>query len=219
MNSHKMKPKGTPMKKTAISFTTLLAAFFLVPLSAQQRPQPRPPGQAEATAANMINIRGVSMDSVFTPEYSYNLRGQSTRRDGRASWLQVSMEFDTAPNWIDEMTFTFYVVLRGNARDLPEGSPEVNMFSGSVTYMNVKQGRHTATMFLDPNTFERYGSPEGLAVTVQIDGNAAGGRVEPQRTAESRWWTTQTPLPISLMRRDETPFVFVEIEQNPTIKP
>ena len=203
------------MKRTALSTIGLAAALIVSVMAGnafgQQAPAP--------DASNLINIRGVAHMSTFTPDFSYNLRGQSTRRDGRAGWLQVAAEFESAPAWIDELTVTFYVVLRGNPRNIPEGQNPVNMFTGSVTYMNVKQGRHMANMFLDPNTFERYGTPEAVAVVFEVDGRQAGGKVEPQRTAESRWWTTQTPLPIALLRRDQTPFSLVEIEQNLTIKP
>lgn len=196
-----------------LAFATL--AFISI---ATVRAQPAAPA-APIDPATLINIRGARFDSVFTPEFSYSLRGRSTTRDGRRQWLQVSTEFDTAPEWMDEVTLTFYVVLRADPRNLAEGANPNNMFTGTVTYVNVKRGRHIATMFLDPNTFERFGVPQAVAVQFNIAGRQAGGEVQPRSTQESRWWTTMTPNGMPLLNRDETPFSLVEIELSNTVKP
>jgi hypothetical protein len=171
---------------------------------------------APPTAASLINIRNVQATSVKSPEYSVSVSGMSTKRDGRQNWMMVSAEYDILPPWTDEVTFTFYVVLEAKAGDLKARSELKNMFTGTVTYMNVKRGRHMATMFLDPNTFERYGRPIAVSVVVNVEGQAAGGAANP--TTQTAWWTTQTPIAIPLLRRDESPFRFVEIEAHNTIK-
>lgn len=204
------------MRKAAFYFTLLTGVFSL---AAHGQRQAEPPASPAFPAANMINLRSVDASGVRTPEIAFRVQG-STVRDGRREWLQVSAEFDTAPNWIDEMTVSFYVVLRANPSDLAEGANPVNMFSGNTTYVNVKQSRRqSVSMFLDPNTFERFGSVEAVAVLINIDGRPAAARVEPQRTAASRWWETQQPNAIPLLRRDQTPWSVVEIEQNLTIRP
>ena len=176
--------------------------------------------EAAATdPSTFISIRGVRFDSVPTPNFQYNVRGVSTRNDGRRDWLQLSTEFDLDRPWLDELTITYFVVLTADERNFPQGTPLVNMFTGSVTYQNVKRGRHNSAMFLDPNTFERFGRPSAVAVVYNVGGRPAGGDVRPQTTAESRWWTTQTPHSISLLNRSETPWALVEIEQFNTIKP
>lgn len=205
----------TKMKSSARHAFTILALLSFASVRAQQ--VPAAPGGVDPST--LINVRGVRFDPIFTPDFSYNLRGRSTQRDGRRQWLQVSSEFDTSPEWMDEITLTFYVVLQANPRNLAEGANPNNMFTGTVTYMNVKRGRHTATMFLDPNTFERFGTPQAVAVVYNVGGRQAGGDVQPRNTQESRWWTTMTPNSISLMNRNETPFALVEIEQFNTIKP
>lgn len=203
------------MRKTV---STAIAAIALTLFATAPAQVPGAPA-AGPDPSTLINVRGVRFDSIFTPEFSFSLRGQSTQRDGRRQWLQVSSEFDTSPEWMDEVTLTFYVVLRADPRNFPEGAPPVNMFTGTVTYINVRRGRHTATMFLDPNTFERFGTPQAVAVVYNIGGRQAGGDVQPRNTQESRWWTTQTPHGIPLLNRSETPFALVEIERNLTIQP
>ncbi len=190
-------------------------SVFVISLFASALVHAQAPATPPATA--LVNIRSVQGAPVKTPEYSVGVSGMSTKRDGRQNWLMVSAEYDIIPAWSDEITFTFYVVLEAKAGDLKPGSPEKNMFTGTVTYMNVKRGRHMATMFLDPNTFERYGRPIAVAVVANLEGQPAGGAANP--STQTAWWSSQTPVAIPLLRRDESPFRFVEIEAHNTIKP
>jgi hypothetical protein len=175
------------------------------------------PAVTAPPAAQLLRVESVDAGSVVTPQYDVNVRGMSTQRDGRRSWLMVVSEYKTAPEWIDEVTVTFYVALRGDPEDLPEGAKPVNLFSGTVTYMNVKKGDHQATMFLDPNTFERFGEVEAVAVVINVDGQLAGGMADPRTTV--KWWERETPNAIPLLKRNESPWALIEMEQHETIKP
>jgi hypothetical protein len=190
---------------------SLLALSVSFSLSAQEEGRRDP--------STFINVRSVRFDSVATPDFQYNVRGVSTRRDGRQDWLQLTTEYDQDLPWLDELTITFYVVLTANERNFPQGAPLTNMFTGTVTYQNIRRGRHRSAMFLDHNTFERFGRPTAVAVVYNVQGQSAGGDVQPARTAESRWWTTQTPHSIPLLNRSQTPWALIEIEQFQTIKP
>lgn len=207
--------EGDNYMNTAARHTFALMAFLSL---ATLRAQPAAP-VGGVDPATLINIRGVRFDTVFTPEFSFNQRGMSTQRDGRRQWLRVSSEFETAPEWMDEVTVTFYVVLRANPGNIPEGANPNNLFTGTVTYVNVRRGRHNTTMFLDPNTSDRFGTPQAVAVVYNVGGRPAGGDVQPRSTQESRWWTTMTPNAMPLLNRSETPFALVEIEQFNTVKP
>ena len=159
-------------------------------------------------------------EGVGTPDYDYQVRG-SSRSDGRREWLVLTCEYDLAAEWTDEIRFNYYVVLEGRPDDLPEGAEPRNLFAGNVSYVHVKRGQHQSTMFLDPNTFERYGSKDivATAVVVEINGEEAGTIVEPASSAQSGWWKAKSPLSTPLLRRDESPWKFVEIEAHNTIKP
>lgn len=193
-------------------FLMSMSALLLQPGALAQEAGARDP-------STFISVRSVRFDAISTPDFQYNVRGVSTRRDGRRDWLQLSTEFDQDLPWLDELTITYYVVLNADERNFPTGAPLVNMFTGSVTYQNIRRGRHRSTMFLDPNTLERFGRPSAVAVVYNVQGRPAGGSVQPQATAESRWWTTQTPHSIRLLNRSETPWALIEIEQFQTIKP
>ena len=201
------------MQRSAKRLSVFLSAILAGAWVCAQAPAPAAP------AVSPITIGSVQATPVKTPEYGVSVSGMSTKRDGRQNWLMVSCEFDSAAPWQDEVTFTFYVALEARSADLKSGAPVKNVFSGSVTYMNVKHGRHQATMFLDHNTFERYGKVFAVAVEANIEGQAAGRSAQPASLAASQWWKTQTPFEIPLLRRDESPFRFVEIEGHNTIKP
>lgn len=194
----------------AISFSSIER------LHAQQRP---PAGQPrQVPVEQLIRLDEVESERVSTPEFDYRVRGMSTDRDGRKSWLQVKASYRTAKDWTDEITITYYVVLEGDADDLPQGSETKNMFTGTVTYVNVPEGDHESTMYLDPNTAERYGEVIAVAALVSIEGRSAGNPLTEPSTRVA-WWERQTPLAFPLLNRWETPWGLVEIESHNTIKP
>ena len=181
--------------------------------TAQESPPQRVP------VSQLIRLDDLEAESVKTPEYNPKVSGMSVQRDGRRSWLQLRVDFRTAPEWMDEVTFTFHVALQGDPEDMPQGSEAVNMFTGTVTYINIPRGDHRATMYLDPNTFLRYGDVRAVAVVANVGGELAGGLVEPESSAASEWWKKRTANSIPLMPRNETPYAFVEIDRQETVKP
>jgi hypothetical protein len=183
--------------------------FAITPLHAQTPP-----------AANLINIREVTAEPISSPNYDIQVRGRSPVRDGRREWLQVIAEYDTALEWTDQITFTFYVALTGEASDLPEGSKTTNVFSGTVTYVNVPEARkQTVDMFLDANTYQRYGKVIAVALEVQVNGQNAAFMTEPKSLEARRWWETETPNVIPLLPRSETPYQMMEIDRQGTQQP
>ncbi len=197
-----------PTRAVLASFV-LLGSILSLSLHAQDRGQDEP----------KLRLRKVQWEEVATPDYEVKLRGRSTNNDGRRNWLELSAEYDALPKWTDEVTLTFYVVLTGDPEDMKEGEEAVNLFSGTVTYRNVKQGRYVATMFMDPNTFERYGKPSYVAVIAAVNGENESGKANPESSAQSQWWTRKPPHSIPLMNRSESPWALVEIESHNTIQP
>jgi len=178
------------------------------------------PTGPEIPPSQMIRLRSIEAKTINSPEYSVDVRSESVKRDGSLKWLMVEAIYDTMPKWTDEITLTFYVVLEGNPEDLPEGAKKFNLFSGSVTVVNVPKTKEAeTTMFLDPYTLARYGEPTHVAVVINIDGQLAAGMAEPSSSAESQWWTKETPNQTPLLTRDKTPYAFVEIDKQNTIKP
>lgn len=193
----------------ALLFSSILLG--ILQLRAQVSPQP--------AASDMIKLRSVEAKEVASPKYAAEVRGESLKRDGRLEWLMVKAVWDTIPRWTDEVTFTFYVALKGNAADLPQGAAEVNLFSGTVTLVNVPQSKQgETTMFLDPYTLARYGEVQAVAVVINVNGQTAAGMAEPKSSEASQWWTRETPNETPLLTRDKTPYALIEVDKQNTIK-
>lgn len=162
-------------------------------------------------------VRKVSTDTTVTPSYNVKVRG-ANKSDGRKTWLTLHTLYDTAPRWIDEVTFTYYVVLKAKSpEDVGPGGEQMNMFSNSVTYQNVKRGtKHESSMFMDPDTFERFGEVQAMAVVITIDGEVVAKIKQPE--SDKDWWEGRPAHPSPLLRRDETPFRFIEMDYRPRIK-
>lgn len=200
---------------SSVSRLVFLTALFMGGsfCAAQEAQPPRVP------ANRLIDLRDVEADELKSPEYRVDVSGMSVQRDGRREWLQVRLDFRTAPEWLDEVTLTFHLALQGDPDDMPPGSEAVNMFTGTVTYINVPEGDHQATLYLDPHTFLRYGDVRAVAVVANINGELAGGIVDPESSAASRWWEKQTPNTVPLLARSDTPYAFVEVDRQLTVKP
>lgn len=192
----------------------VLLSFLLLgtyPLGAQT-PQINP--------AELINLDSIEAELIYSPKYAVDIRGKSVDRDGKLEWLMVKAEYDTVLQWTDEITFTFYVLLEGDVQNLPEGAEPMNIFSGTVTVVNVPRVRDgETTMFLDPYTLARYGKPTYVAVVVTIDGKTAAGMAYPESSTASEWWKKKTPNQTPLLTRDKTPYALIEIDKQNTIKP
>ena len=195
----------------------LLLAGMLVPLFALAQTRP----SSGAREPVKLIIKDVEFDASVTPEYSVKVRG-GTRSGGRKQWLELTVEYETAPKWIDELNVTFHVMLKGDPDDVPNAREEkdlFNMFSGDVSFINVARGKHRATMFLEPSTFARYGDVQAVTAIISMDGKEVAMKTTPRNLEGQKWWEGRSSNSVSLMNRSETPWKFVEIDVHETIKP
>lgn len=166
-------------------------------------------GQVAAPGADIIRIRKMVPTKEKTPLYTTSMRTQTSGR--QPDWWRATVEFDTAPEWIDELEFTFYAYLEDqSARNAPK------MFRGVVTYMNVPKGRHLADIFLQPSFIARMGVVKQLAVVVKHQGVVVA--TESSATTPN-WWDTMPPVDGVLLNRAQTPFALVDYDAYNFIKP
>lgn len=155
---------------------------------------------------DMLRIRRLEAETVRAPQYQVRA-GQAPRR--QREWLQIRTEFQTAPDWIDEMTFTYYVVLRN--RRPAEGEPEHRLFRGESSYINIARTRDgQSTVFLHPSTLERFGEVVQTGVVVTSGGRMIAMESSPSR--EGRWWEQLTPQSGMVLNRRDTPFAMVNFD-------
>jgi hypothetical protein len=171
------------------------------------------PGPADAAApgggSDIIRIRKMTPVKEKTPVFETKMPSASTKRP--MDWWRVVVEFETQPEWIDELEFTYYAYVEDQSN---KGAPV--MFRGMVTYINIAKGRHMADMFLGPSTLVRMGVVKQIAVVVK----AKGAVVATESTAtRPNWWDGFPPVDGVLLNRSQTPFAFIDFDAYETIKP
>ena len=181
-------------------------------------------GYAQTTppnASSSIRLTELDANEVAAPDYSGRARGLVTGGHSSENWLQVVLKFDTAAEWTDEITFTFYLALQGDPENLPEGSKPVNVFSGTVTLYNVPGERdHMVDTFLDANTFERYGKIFAIAALAEVNGEPPVLLTKQPGSLQGRlWWESENPNFIELLSRYDSPYRLIEVDEQGTIQP
>ena len=101
-------------------------------------------------------------------------RGQSWK------WAMLEVKYETAPEWIDEATFTFYVLCQ-DAK-----SKEYHFFQTAVSYLDVEKGEHFAAAMLPPSAVKRYGEPISYGVDISIDGESVASKA--LGLGGEEWW-------------------------------
>ena len=150
-----------------------------------------------------------SSAKVKTPEFNNNANEpQAQARD----WARITVQYDTNAEWIDQLEFRYMVLVKNTK------AKAFIMFPGTVTYIDVPKGkRHTSTVFLRPNTLERYGTVEWAGVKIYLKGEQVAVAQMPN---DKRPWTISYKTREGvLMNRAQTPFTQVAIDNYETIKP
>lgn len=188
------------MMRKMLSYTALgcLLAFLLFV----------PTAPVFAQAKSPVNVRSISGDKPQTPQYQL-LKGQVMART--LDWYRITVAYDTDPDWIDELTFTYYVLTKGKKGQL-------SLFKGDVTYVNVAKGKHLSDMYLHPSTLARYGSADRVAVLVSSKGRMLAMDSNPR--SATRWWEQFPVPPVEglVLNRMQTPFAMVNFDDYEAIK-
>jgi hypothetical protein len=164
---------------------------------------------APGGSSDIIRIRKMTPAMEKTPVFRTAVQGQASAR--QPDWWRVVVEYETAPDWIDELEFTYYVYMK----DQSNKGAEV-MFRSAVAYVNVAKGRHLSDVFLHPSTLARLGRVEQVAVVVK----AKGAVVATESTAKTpNWWDRFSPIDGVLLNRAQTPFAFIDYDLFEAIKP
>lgn len=159
-------------------------------------------------------IRKITPTKVSTPEYQLR-KNQFVGRT--RDWFQITVDYDTAPTWVDEATFTYYVLVL-NKKPEPGVNPRT-LFKGEVSYINIERGKHKSDIYLHPSTASRFGDIERVAVQVSVGGRLVAMEGVPSGTVQQRWWESFSPQSGYLLNRKETPFAMINFDDYEAIKP
>lgn len=172
----------------------------------------------------ILRIRRVNINTVRTPEYRTNIPGGRNRPQ---NWAEILVEYDTAPEWIDELTFQYYVMTEGQI----DRQRAFSFYRNTVRYGDIAQGRsHLSSMYLRPAALERFGQVIAVGVEILYDGNVLAVTTELQgsgrRDLMENWWKVDhiinspavTIREGYLLNREESPFRLVNISDYEFIK-
>jgi len=172
-----------------------------------------PPELFAQQATDVLRIRRIEGNTSRAPQYQVTGGTRTTRQ---SPWLEVRTEFEVAPEWLDEVTFTYYIVLRN--RRPREGEAEYNLFRGENTYVNVARTRTgQSSVYLHPSTLQRYGDLERVGVVVSSQGRVLGMASNP--SSEQRWWEQLPPRAGFVLNRMQTPWAMVNFDDYEAMKP
>jgi hypothetical protein len=167
------------------ALTTLFCALSAT-LSAQNR-------------ASEIQLSKISRDLITTPQFSYS--GAEQQRDTHDRWLKIDVQFSAVPEFTDEVTFKYYILIGGK------------LLTGEVTHVNVLAGRELfSCMYVPPHALAyvlgnrppNANSVENIAVQV-----VQKGEVKDELSlarARAQWFASLPAVPGFVLNKNETPF-------------
>jgi len=194
--------------RTVVTCSVMLATLFILSIDLANA-QPPPP--APATSKGPIAVRKLDGLKVLSPIYA--VKGMQGNVSRPKEWFQISIEYDTEPEWLDQLDFTFYVLVKGKSKD----APAYSLFKAETSYINIPAGRkHIADMYIHPNIVGRYGDVERVAVEIRQGGRILERIGKPALT--EAWWERLSPIEGMLLNRGQTPFSNVNIDDYEIIK-
>jgi len=172
-------------------FLLVVVLTFLAPLSATF-------GQGRA---GEFQINKISRNLITAPQFTYT-GAQQYITNQRDRWLEVEVEFGAAPEFTDELTFKYYILVNGK------------LLTGEVTHTNVAAAKDNhSVMYVSPKTLARVmsnrpmtaNSVQNVAVQIVQQG-AVKSEVSLERGQSPQWFTTMPQVAGLVLNKNETPF-------------
>jgi hypothetical protein len=186
-------------KATSISLSVLLL-FLVFGAKAQTR------------APNEFQLTRITKNLITAPEYSYGGAEQFPTEE-RKLWLELEAEFVSVPEFTDELTFKYFILINGK------------LLKGEVTHVNIPAGRENhSVMYVPPAALARFNNNRALALNtvqnfaVQI---AQRGSVKSELSlmrAGAQWYNASPGIAGFVLNKNETPFAPLYWERYPQIK-
>ncbi len=145
----------------------------------------------------------------------------SSKRAVARDWAQLSTQYDTDPEWLDEVAFNYYVLLRGAATAT---GTEYTLLKGVVTYLDVARGRaHQGIAYVRPAALSRFGEIVGVAVEAKVKGEVVSTLSEGRLAGKPlplEWWKNPNLSPKEgyIVDKSKTPFALVNFDDYEALK-
>ena len=106
-------------------------------------------------------------------------------------WGVLDVTFTTLPEWVDDLSVTFYVMLQNPKADPKKGERPMSFFTLTLSYSDIARGKdHKVGAVLQPAALQRYGGAIGLAAKISVGGTEVATIADGEsrlKTAE-KWW-------------------------------
>lgn len=186
--------------------------------------RPGEPAPLSGDAVQVTKLLGTGRQTLIkSPEYKTSIPKSSTRPK---DWVQISVKFDTVPEWIGVLTIEYIVMTLGEDA---QGKRVYSLYRQTVEHLDVEQGRdHLSAVFIPPPAVKRYGMPVAVHVNVSADGQAMAAKADDDdidsgfkgqlNPGPSGWWQDRAVLDKVTVRDGylwklaATPFAYVNAD-------
>ncbi len=160
-----------------------------------------------------FQLTKITKNLVTTPQISYT-GGQQYPTNQRDQWLEVEVQFASTPEYTDELTFKYFILINGK------------LLAGEVTHVNIAAGRENrSVMYVSPRTLARFnGNRPVTANTIQniaiqlLQQGAVKDELSFTKTA-GQWYAGLSQLTGFVLNKNETPFAPLYWDRYEQIKP
>ncbi|MBU4460700.1 MAG: hypothetical protein KJ579_09040 [Verrucomicrobia bacterium] len=165
---------------------------------------------APAQAPNPLGAVKVTGGVVRSPEVQ--AKSYTSINPKKADWFQIVCDYDTKPEWTDEITLTFYTLVK-------TGDPKEPfiLLKNEETFVHLARGKHRAHAFLHPSLLRRYGKVEGCAVEVRYQGRPVGA--DSTDPGYQKWIAQLSPKEGHILMPKDTPFAHLDYDAFEMVKP
>lgn len=154
----------------------------------------------QGRAATEFAVTKITKDLITAPQFSYT-GAQQFPVNQRDRWLQVEAEFSAAPEFTDELTFKYFLLINGK------------LLTGEVMHTNIAAGRENrSVMYVSPRTLARLMGNRPVTadaiqnVAVQILQKGAVQSELSLDRAAPQWFAAMPAVASFVLNKNETPF-------------
>jgi hypothetical protein len=168
---------------------------------------------AQGPRGSEFQVTKITKNLITPPEFTYT-GAQQYAANQRERWLEVEVEFAAAPEFTDELTLKYFVLVNGK------------LLTGEVTHVNVPAGRENrSVMYVSPRALARVLGNRALTpnsvqnIAVQIVQQASVKSELSQDRAQPQWFASMPAVAGAVLNKNETPFAPLYWDRYEQIKP
>jgi hypothetical protein len=165
--------------------------------------------EAAAQGSGEVVVRRIQQSAAKTPEYRTDA---NLGLEKKKTWLRLDAGYETEPDWIDDLEFTYYVLLRTRTPREP-----FVLLKGSIAYVNIPKGKHMSTMYVHPSVLDRFGAYEGFAVEVRQGGRPVANNATSDQYP--KWLQQLSAREGHVLPPAQTPFAMLGYDNAEMVKP